>query len=90
MVQAGDVIAQLDPERFELALQSARADHELAEKTLSRVESLKASGTVSQAELDEAVARAKLASLAKNSSHHPFKQCCMHLLQVLACRRLGC
>ena len=56
LVQAGDVIAQLDPERFELALESARADHELAEKTLSRVESLKASGTVSQAELDEAMA----------------------------------
>ena len=64
LVQAGDVIAQLDPERFELALESARADHELAEKTLSRVESLKASGTVSQAELDEAVARAKLTGLA--------------------------
>ena len=64
LVQAGDVIAQLDPERFELALEGARADHELAEKTLSRVESLKASGTVSQAELDEAVARAKLTGLA--------------------------
>ena len=64
LVKAGDVIAQLDPERFELALESARADHELAKKTLSRVESLKASGTVSQAELDEAVARAKLTGLA--------------------------
>ena len=64
LVQAGDVIAQLDPERFELALESARADHELAEKTLSRVESLKTSGTVSQAELDEAVARAKLTGFA--------------------------
>ena len=64
LVQAGDVIAQLDPERFELALESARADHELAVKTLSRMESLKASGTVSQAELDEAVARAKLTGLA--------------------------
>ena len=64
LVQAGDIIAQLDPERFELALESAQADHELAEKTLSRVESLKASGTVSQAELDEAVARAKLTGLA--------------------------
>ena len=64
LVQAGDVIAQLNPERFKLALESARADHELAEKTLSRVESLKASGTVSQAELDEAVARAKLTGLA--------------------------
>ena len=64
LVQAGDVIARLDPERFGLALESARADHELAEKTLSRVESLKASGTVSQAELDEAVARAKLTGLA--------------------------
>ena len=64
LVAAGDVIARLNPERFELALSSARADHELAEKTLSRVESLKASGTVSQAELDEAVARAKLTGLA--------------------------
>ena len=64
LVQAGDVIAQLDPERFELALEGARADHELAEKILSRVASLKASGTVSQAELDEAVARAKLTGLA--------------------------
>jgi RND family efflux transporter MFP subunit len=54
----------LNPERFELALESAHADHELAEKTLSRIESLKASGTVSQAELDEAVARAKLTGLA--------------------------
>ena len=63
LVQAGDVIARLDPKRFELALESARADHELAEKTLSRVESLKTSGTVSQAELDEAVARAKLTGL---------------------------
>ena len=63
LVQAGDVIAQLDPKRFELALESARADHELAEKTLSRVESLKASGTVSQAELDVAMARAKLTRL---------------------------
>ena len=64
LVQPGDIIAQLNPERFELALESARADHELAEKTLSRVESLKTSGTVSQAELDEAVARAKLTGLA--------------------------
>ena len=64
LVQAGDVVAQLDPERFELTLESARADHELAEKTLSRVESLKALGTVSQAELDEAIARAKLTGLA--------------------------
>jgi len=64
LVQAGDIIAQLNPERFELALASAQADHELAEKTLSRVESLKTSGTVSQAELDEAVARAKLTGLA--------------------------
>ena len=64
LVLAGDVIAQLDPERFDLALESARADHELAEKTLSRIESLRASGTVSQAELDEAMARAKLTGLA--------------------------
>jgi RND family efflux transporter MFP subunit len=63
-VQAGNVIAQLNPERFELALESARADHELAEKSLSRVESLRVSGTVSQAELDEAEARAKLTGLA--------------------------
>ena len=64
LVQTGDIIAKLNPERFELALKSARADHELAEKTLSRIASLKASGTVSQAELDEAVARAKLTGIA--------------------------
>ena len=64
VVATGQIVAQLDPERFELALQSARADHELAEQTLSRIESLRASGTVSQAELDEAVARAKLTGLA--------------------------
>ena len=68
LVQAGEIIAQLDPERFELALESALADHELAEKTLSRVESLKASGTVSQAELDEAMARAKLTGLTVESA----------------------
>ena len=64
VVATGQIVAQLNPERFELALQSARADHELAEQTLSRIESLRASGTVSQAELDEAVARAKLTGLA--------------------------
>jgi RND family efflux transporter MFP subunit len=58
----------LNPERFKLALESARADHELAEKTLSRIASLKASGTVSQAELDEAVARAKLTGLAVDTA----------------------
>ena len=67
-LQTGDIIAQLNPERFELALESAHADHELAEKTLSRVESLKASGTVSQAELDEAMARAKLTGLTVESA----------------------
>ncbi len=64
VVATGEIVARLAPERFELALKSARADHELAEKTLSRIESLRASGTVSQAELDEAVARAKLTGLA--------------------------
>lgn len=64
VVGAGQIVAQLDPKRYELALAIARADHELAEKTLSRVESLKASGTVSQAELDEAMARAKVTGLA--------------------------
>ncbi len=68
LVQTGDVIAQLNPERFKLALESARADHELAEKTLSRIASLKASGTVSQAELDEAMARAKLTGLAVDTA----------------------
>ena len=64
VVTDGQILARLDPERFDLALESARADHELAEKTLSRIESLRASGTVSQAELDEAMARAKLTGLA--------------------------
>lgn len=63
-VSKGQIVAQLNPQRFELALKSAQADHELAEKTLSRVEALKQSGTVSQAELDEAIARAKLTRLA--------------------------
>ena len=78
LVQAGDVIAQLDPERFELALASARADHELAEKTLSRVESLKASGTVSQAELDKAVARAKLTGLAVDIAQKDLDDTALH------------
>ena len=64
VVTDGQILARLDPERFDLALESTRADHELAEKTLSRIESLRASGTVSQAELDEAMARAKLTGLA--------------------------
>ena len=64
LVVSGQVLAQLNPERFELALASAQADHELAEKTLSRMESLKASGTVSQADLDEATARAKVTGFA--------------------------
>ena len=78
LVQAGDLIAQLDPERFELALESARADHELAKKTLSRVESLKASGTVSQAELDEAVARAKLTGLAVDIAQKDLDDTALH------------
>ena len=78
LVQAGDIIAQLDPERFELALQSARADHELAEKTLSRVASLKASGTVSQAELDEAEARAKLTGLAVERAQKDLDDTVLH------------
>jgi RND family efflux transporter MFP subunit len=64
VLQAGDVVAQLDPRRFELALESALADHELARKTLERVTALKQSETVSQADLDEAIARETQARLS--------------------------
>lgn len=63
-VQQGQIVAQLDPRRAQLALDSARAEQELAEKFLLRTQALRQSGTASEAELDEAIARAKLSRLA--------------------------
>ena len=63
MIRAGDVVAQLDSRRFELALESARTDHTLAEKTRNRLASLREADTVSAAELDEAIAQETRARL---------------------------
>jgi len=64
IVKAGQLVAQLDPRRFELALKGAMADHTLAEKTRSRIATLREAETVSAAELDEAIARETQAQLA--------------------------
>ena len=63
-VRQGQIVAQLDSTRAQLALDSARAEQELTEKFLLRTQALRQSGTVSEAALDEAIARAKLSRVA--------------------------
>ncbi|WP_224824112.1 efflux RND transporter periplasmic adaptor subunit [Cognatishimia sp. MH4019] len=62
-VAKGALLAQLDLEPFQLALDQARLQKEQADRTLSRLEQLQGS-SVSQVSVDDAETQAKLAEIA--------------------------
>lgn len=63
VVEEGQVIARLDLEPFELALDQARVQKEQADRTLDRLQRLQGS-TVSQVAVDDAETQAKLAEIS--------------------------
>ncbi len=73
-VKAGQALATLDADDAHLNLDAARADHALAQSDAKRVRDLKARGYVSQAQVDNAESKLKLAaaklSLAQNQSRY--------------------
>lgn len=62
-IKQGALIAQLDQEPFQLALDQARVQHEQAQRTLDRLEKLSGSA-VSQVAVDDAKTQADLAEIA--------------------------
>lgn len=62
-VAKGDLIAQLDLETFQLALDQARLEKEQADRNVSRLEKL-SGNTVSQVSIDDAITQAGLAAIA--------------------------
>lgn len=63
-VAKGAMIAQLDLEPFELALDQARVQKDQADRTLERLQKLQGNNTVSQVSVDDAETQAKLAEIA--------------------------
>lgn len=66
-VAKGSLIAKLDLEPFELALDQARVQKEQAERTLERLQKLQGS-TVSQVTVDDAETQLKLAQISERSA----------------------
>ncbi|RZF83348.1 efflux RND transporter periplasmic adaptor subunit [Pseudoalteromonas sp. CO325X] len=65
-VEKGELLAKLDPEDFQLQYEERKARYDLAQSQLKRVKTLYERNIASQAELDEAVANARVAESAFN------------------------
>ncbi|MFP7571134.1 efflux RND transporter periplasmic adaptor subunit [Marivita sp. S2033] len=76
-IAKGTVVAQLDLEPFELALEQARVQKEQAERNLERLEKLSGS-TVSQVSVDDAVTAAKLAEIAVQTAERSLRNATLH------------
>ncbi len=61
MVKAGQVLYLIDQRPFQIALQRAEAQYELAEKELARLEGLSASRSVSKEDVDRAIQGVRVA-----------------------------
>ncbi|MEO3413298.1 efflux RND transporter periplasmic adaptor subunit [Roseovarius sp. CAU 1744] len=77
-IREGDLIAKLDAEPFELALDQAIANKEQAERTLERLETLKDSNTVSQVSVDDARTAAELADIAVRDAQRSLRHSELH------------
>lgn len=67
-VTAGQVIAKLEPTDYQLALEQAEAQAELAEAQFTRLEQLYARDTISQQALDEARAELRVARANRDTA----------------------
>ncbi|MFY8274788.1 efflux RND transporter periplasmic adaptor subunit [Pseudoalteromonas sp. SSDWG2] len=65
-VEKGELLAKLDPEDFELQVEERKARYDLAKSQLQRIEALFNKKIASQAELDQAIANARVAESAFN------------------------
>jgi membrane fusion protein (multidrug efflux system) len=74
-VKKGDLIALIDPRDYENALASARADYDLARKTLTRYRNLREKDLIPQADLDEAQARAETLTAAVENAELRLERC---------------
>lgn len=72
MIKKGDLIAQLDLESFELALEQAQLQEEQAERTLDRLKQLSAR-TASQVQIDDTATELALAKVAVKNAEYALK-----------------
>ncbi|WP_050525752.1 efflux RND transporter periplasmic adaptor subunit [Pseudorhodobacter aquimaris] len=72
MIKQGDLIAQLDLESFELALEQAQLQEEQAARTLDRLRQLSAR-TASQVQIDDTATELALAKVAVKNAEYALK-----------------
>ncbi|MEO0343620.1 MAG: efflux RND transporter periplasmic adaptor subunit [Pseudomonadota bacterium] len=72
-IEEGDLIAKLDLEPFELALQEAASNQELADRRLERFERLRG-GAISDVEIEDAQTESDLAAIAVRSAERSLRQ----------------
>ena len=76
-LEAGAVVARLDLEPFQLALDQALAQQAQADRTLARLEQLQGSA-VSQVTVDDAQTTAELAAIAARTAERNLEQASLH------------
>ncbi len=87
VIPAGALIARLDPEPFELALEQARLQWERARRHAERLEDLPGS-TVSEVSVEDAATEAGLAEVALKNAEYALKHATLHApFDALVARR---
>ena len=76
-IAKGGLVAQLDLEPFQLALDQAKAQQDQADRTLARLEQLEGN-TVSQVSVDDAKTQADLAAIAVRNAERSLEQATLH------------
>ena len=76
-IPEGDLIARLDLETFELALDQARLQKDQADRTVARFEQL-SGNTVSQVTIDDAITQAGLAEIAVRNAEYSLDHATLH------------
>ncbi|MCY3987197.1 MAG: efflux RND transporter periplasmic adaptor subunit, partial [Gammaproteobacteria bacterium] len=77
IVPAGETIARLDPEPFELALEQARLQRDRARRTAERLKKLR-KGAVRRASVEDAATEAGLAEVALRNAAYALKHATLH------------
>jgi membrane fusion protein (multidrug efflux system) len=74
-VRKGDVIAQIDPADYRIALDAAQASYQLASANLQRTKALFAKGLIPRAELEDLEAQVRTSKAARDNAELMLSRC---------------
>ncbi len=88
LVPSGDLVAKLDQEPFELALEEAKAQNDQARRTLERYEKL-AGSSVSETTVEDAATQVELTGIAVRNAERAFSEATLNApFEALVAARL--